>query len=94
MNYQVRKKLLSDHPNLWQRFKCWIRCHGAWQYYRQQTILDIFPPPGMGPLRRRCFWCGCKERWLPGYGGTELGCWLPDWDVPTQGNGEPIPKEE
>jgi hypothetical protein len=79
---ETRKRLLTDRPSLWQRLMCAVGLH-AWQHSRFMSVLDVFPPAGMEPLRRQCFWCGKKQRWLPGYGGSEIGCWEPDWGLPT-----------
>ena len=40
--------------------------------------MDGFPPPFVpydNPTRE-CVRCGKKQRWLPGYGGSEWGCWI------------------
>lgn len=39
---------------------------------------DPFPPPFVlykNP-RRECSKCGKMQQWLPGYGGSEIGCWV------------------
>lgn len=49
-----------------------------WEMSRPLSTLDIFPPaflPHEAPMRR-CKICGKQQRWLPGYGGSEPGCWI------------------
>lgn len=49
-----------------------------WQQNRPLTVLDGFPPFFI-PYElvvRNCFKCNKKQRWLPGYGGSEWGCWI------------------
>ena len=62
--------------NWWRRLRCFLGLHD-WAYTRPLSELDIFP---MGQEyevpRRACLCCDVKQRWLPGYGGSEPGCWL------------------
>jgi len=49
-----------------------------WKQSRPLTLLDSFPPSFMryeNPTRE-CSRCGKRQRWLPGYGGSEVGCWM------------------
>jgi hypothetical protein len=59
--------------------KSWIKCligiH-AWKQNAEITPLDYFPPPGYHKeIIRICDRCHKAQRWLPGYGGSELGSW-------------------
>jgi hypothetical protein len=66
-------------------------CFGIhkWEQSRPRTTADIFPCPGepYDPPIRVCARCGRAQSWLPGYGGSELGCWrdvgyeTPTWKV-------------
>lgn len=47
-----------------------------WKLNRLMTIMDIWPIDE-GQLIKSCACCEKHERWLPGYGGSEIGCWLP-----------------
>ena len=60
-------------------WKCWIGWHD-WAQTRPVGIHDGFPPYFIKyePPRRRCLRCGKAQRWLPGYGGSEWGCWIGD----------------
>ena len=46
-------------------WKCWLGLHN-WRMEEKANHLT-----------RYCTRCGRQERWLPGYGGSEIGCWLP-----------------
>ena len=50
-----------------------------WLLTRPVDALDSFPPPWIRRRnpQRRCH-CGAAESWLPEYGGSEIGCWMPD----------------
>jgi len=52
-----------------------LHCH-KWVRSQPPHITDIFPPPGSPEITRRCSVCGKVQKWLPGYGGSEAGCWL------------------
>jgi len=60
-----------------KRFLCKI----GWHKYKQDKELHIkdihpgFDSEWKCPTRK-CIFCGYEERWLPGYGGSEIGCWL------------------
>ena len=60
------------------RLRCKIGIH-RWKYTRRPTFQqDAFPTPFdtyEAPVRW-CKWCNQQQRWLPGYGGSEMGCWL------------------
>ena len=51
-----------------------------WEYSRYVTILDIFPPliENYKTPTRVCRVCSKQEYWLPGYGGSEVGCCQPN----------------
>jgi len=59
---------------------CSVGLH-AWERNRPVAVLDGFPPPWLdyAAIRqvRRCRRCGKRQSWLPGYGGSEWGCWCP-----------------
>jgi len=60
-----------------KKFLCKIGIH-KWIQSRNVTCIDIFPP-SMTPYKtpeRICKRCGKQQKWLPGYGGSELGCWI------------------
>jgi len=56
---------------------CTIGMH-KWNQTRPIALIDGFPPPNVKytPPKRTCKKCGKRERWLPGYGGSEWGCWI------------------
>ena len=56
--------------------KCFMGLH-KWKQNRELNVVDIYPPPFMKWVRpiRECEVCGKKQYWLPGYGGSEIGCW-------------------
>ena len=58
-------------------YRCAFGVH-LWDQSRELGPIDVFPPPFVkydNPTRK-CFMCGKRQRWLPGYGGSEWGCWL------------------
>lgn len=61
------------------RIKCALGLH-AWINDRAITPYDYFPSPmdrnWQNPVRK-CARCGRRQWWLPGYGGSEPGCWRP-----------------
>lgn len=68
--------------------KCFFGLH-KWNQSRNITILDAFPPPFLAyeNPKRMCLKCGKRQKWLPGYGGSEIGCWIGDYienDITTQ----------
>ncbi len=58
---------------------CYVGWH-AWEQNRDLHIRDMHP--GLDSFwstpTRKCIYCGTRQKWLPGYGGSELGCWCPD----------------
>ena len=65
---------------------CLLGFH-RWQQSRPLTPHDAFPFHGFpyeNPTRK-CVKCRRTQRWLPGYGGSEFGCWMP---VQREGQGE------
>ena len=60
-----------------RRFRCWIGIH-YWRQSRPIGLLDGFPPINENYKlpTRKCERCGKREEWLPGYGGSEWGCWI------------------
>jgi hypothetical protein len=59
-----------------RRWLCFLGIH-EWLQDRQLAVFDIFPPLFMkykNPTRK-CQHCAREEYWLPGYGGSEVGCW-------------------
>lgn len=66
----------SRMKHLIDRLLCRIGLH-QWHQTRPLFVIDLFPPPGYWDhVRRQCGRCGRQEQWLPGYGGSELGCWM------------------
>ena len=57
--------------------RCWFGFH-KWKQSRPLQLIDGFPMSASheNPTRE-CTRCGKKESWLPGYGGSEWGCWCP-----------------
>jgi hypothetical protein len=57
-------------------FLCKIGIH-KWKQNRPLHIRDIHPGFDMQweTPTRKCLRCKKKEKWLPGYGGSEIGCW-------------------
>lgn len=59
-----------------ERFDQWF-CRAGWHQWGQPTgPLDVFPVHRDPSPTRTCTNCGATERWLPGYGGSEVGCWI------------------
>jgi len=58
-------------------FLCKLGFH-KWQNNRGFHILDIHPGflEEYEPRKRLCQKCGKAQQWLPGYGGSEIGCWI------------------
>ena len=56
---------------------CLLGFH-KWEQNRSLHISDIFPfyLDEVSKVIRTCKICGKKEEWLPGYGGSEIGCWV------------------
>jgi len=57
---------------------CLIGLH-KWEESRPLHIRDIHPGfiSGWETPTRVCIRCGKQEKWLPGYGGSEIGSWEP-----------------
>jgi len=56
-------------------WRCWIKHRWIEYAINGTTTRDPFPfNPGY-KCWRKCERCSKKQRWLPGYGGSELGCW-------------------
>ena len=55
---------------------CRLGLH-KWRQSRPLSIFDIHPPFFLDYVlpTRKCLRCGKTQRWLPGYGGSEFGCW-------------------
>ena len=55
---------------------CRLGIH-KWIQNRDLHIIDIFPPPFLNYKNpeRTCNKCKKTQFWLPGYGGSEIGCW-------------------
>ena len=57
---------------------CWIGLH-RWALSRPLTAYDVFSMASDRAWKRptrECRVCGKRQAWLPGYGGSERGCWL------------------
>ena len=68
--------------------RCCVGLH-VWNEDPPLTIEAIFPAPWEHKeWKRTCLRCGKMQRWLPGYGGSELGCWLA---LPARPQGDPTP---
>lgn len=55
-----------------------LRCRFGIHKYQQNKRFTpdyIFPFDG-SRWERVCLLCGKRQRWLPGYGGSEDGCWI------------------
>ena len=64
------------HNRTIRKLRCLLGLH-KWIQNRPLYITDIFLPVS-SPQRaiRTCKFCGKKEEWLPGFGGSETGCWI------------------
>ena len=61
-----------------QSLRCRLGLH-AYVASRPASIFDGFPPPvdiGYRERTRTCTRCARTQKWLPGYGGSEWGCWM------------------
>jgi len=47
-----------------------------WEQSRPVSVYDIMPFGSWKTPVRYCRRCGKQEYWLPGYGGSEIGCWM------------------
>lgn len=62
-----------------ERLLCWLGLH-KWEQSRDVTYYDMFPAPFDQTYQaptRVCLRCSKRQHWLPGYGGSEIGCWCP-----------------
>ena len=64
---------------------CQLGIH-RWVQSRPLVIGDIWPSIGDPWIRptRLCLRCGKRQAWLPGYGGSEPGCWLTTGEIPLE----------
>lgn len=59
------------------KIKCKLGLHN-WEQNKELRIYDISPNPFDSKHetpRRSCKNCKWQQKWLPGYGGSEIGCW-------------------
>ncbi len=66
-------------------FRCCFGIHD-WEQNRAITPDDYIPfsTDPRGQAIRICMRCGRSQYWLPGYGGSGLGCWVDtDYVAPT-----------
>jgi hypothetical protein len=63
--------------SIFNKVRCFIGNH-RWIQNRNLRPIDSFPPSFFRYKRptRCCERCGAQQSWLPGYGGSEVGCWL------------------
>ena len=52
---------------------CWLGIKCKFEYDDGST--SPFPFLTEKNCVRTCQTCGKKQQWLPGYGGSEMGCW-------------------
>ena len=60
------------------RILCALGIH-KWKSDRPVTLYDMYPNPfdkDYKTPRAVCLRCGTRGEWLPGYGGSEPGCWM------------------
>lgn len=59
-----------------RKLRCILTIH-KWKLSRPLVAMDSFPPLGAkwDLPTRSCAFCGVTQKWLPGYGGSEIGCW-------------------
>lgn len=74
----VLRMFLKRNREIIVNFLCKLGFH-RWTYDRHFHILDIRPGfvDEYKPPIRKCRKCEKKQQWLPGYGGSEVGCWIP-----------------
>lgn len=77
---EIIQKCAIESKRSWiGRFLCWIGLH-EWEQTRELAVFDGFPAfykPYETP-KRHCIRCHIHMRWLPGFGGSEFGCWVKD----------------
>ena len=59
---------------LWNSLLCFIGLHD-WE--ESHPLVDPTVHPHSNPTRT-CQRCRKHQKWLPGYGGSEVGCWYSD----------------
>jgi len=67
-----------NEQTLRAKILCFVGWH-AWEQSRVLNAYDAFPAPFDSEYKnpeRHCTRCGKEQRWLPGYGGSEFGCWI------------------
>lgn len=50
-----------------------------WKYSKELKLYDMSPSPFDSKYEtpvRTCEKCKESQKWLPGYGGSEIGCWI------------------
>lgn len=59
---------------------CKIGFHN-WESSRELNAYDAFPmaQKWKNPTRK-CTLCETEQYWLPGYGGSEIGSWEPEYE--------------
>jgi hypothetical protein len=60
-----------------RKILCFLGFH-KWDQSRPLNIQDGMPFFGVpyDVPTRHCLCCPVTQRWLPGYGGSEWGCWM------------------
>lgn len=67
-----------------ERFDKWF-CRAGWHEWSEPSgPTEMFPLHDRPNPTRSCRHCGERQRWLPGYGGSEVGCWMHDWQHETK----------
>lgn len=65
------------------RWLCKAGLH-HWKVSRDLLPIDVFPiGKDYEAPTRTCADCGKHQSWLPGYGGSELGCWVDIYSTPS-----------
>ena len=54
----------------------WLCSIGLHKWGKPDIQPNPFPVDMTNTAKRACRRCGQRQWWLPGYGGSELGCWL------------------
>ena len=50
-----------------------------WNQSKSITLYDMSPSPldsRYKTPKRKCKACKKEQKWIPGYGGSEIGCWI------------------
>ena len=62
-----------------------IKCLLGLHKWKVSGVPSTFPPPWeKGICTRQCGRCYKMQRWLPGYGGSEIGSWERVAEYPTR----------